>query len=81
MNDGRIKLQIFIDTSSVEVFANDGRVVITSLIFPNEPYNQIVLFSEKGSTHVSSLKLTELASIWVSNNDVTIENVRSVLTN
>jgi fructan beta-fructosidase len=65
MNDGRIKLQIFIDTSSVEVFANDGKVVITSLIFPNEPCNKIVLLSNEGSTHVPSLTLTELDSIWV----------------
>jgi fructan beta-fructosidase len=60
----RIKLQIFIDASSIEVFANDGKVVFTSLIFPNQPYEKIVLFSNEGNIRVSSLKLTELDSIW-----------------
>lgn len=60
----RIKLQIFIDASSIEVIANDGRAVFTSLIFPNQPCEKIVLFSDEGNTMVSSLKLTELDSIW-----------------
>jgi fructan beta-fructosidase len=60
----RINLQIFIDASSIEVFANDGNVAFTSLIFPNQPYEKIVLFSDEGNTLVSSLKLTELDSIW-----------------
>ncbi|MGF6952145.1 fructan beta-fructosidase [Neobacillus sp. B4I6] len=57
-------LQIIIDTSSIEVFANDGKVAFTSLIFPNQPYEKIVLFSNEGNIRVSSLKLTELDSIW-----------------
>lgn len=64
MENDRINLQIFIDTSSIEVFANDGKVAFTSLIFPNHPYEQIVLFSNEGYTKVSSLKLIELESIW-----------------
>jgi fructan beta-fructosidase len=64
MENDRLNLQIFIDASSVEVFANNGKVAFTSLIFPNQPYEQMVLFSEKGNTQVSSLKLTELDSIW-----------------
>ncbi|QIZ08187.1 hypothetical protein HFZ78_16815 [Priestia megaterium] len=64
MENNRIKLQIFLDASSIEVLANDGKVVFTSLIFPNQPYEQMVLFSEKGHTKVSSLTVTDLDSIW-----------------
>ncbi|MEH7374046.1 glycoside hydrolase family 32 protein [Neobacillus drentensis] len=64
MVDNRINLQIFIDASSIEVFANDGKVVFTSLIFSNQSYEKIVLISNEGNTQVSSLKLTELDSIW-----------------
>ncbi|NHC40515.1 glycoside hydrolase family 32 protein [Bacillus sp. MM2020_1] len=64
MEDDRIKLQIFTDASSIEVIANDGKAVFTSLIFPNQPYEKVILFSNDGKTGVSSLKLTELASIW-----------------
>ena len=34
-------MRIFIDNSSVEVFANNGEVVITSLVFPKSRYNNI----------------------------------------
>ena len=64
MEDHRIKLQVFIDASSIEVFANGGKQAITSLIFPKVPYNQLVLLSYGGNTQISSLKLTELDSIW-----------------
>jgi fructan beta-fructosidase len=64
MENNRINLQVIIDASSVEVLVNDGKVALTSLIFPKQPYEQLVLFSEEGNTSVSSLKLTELESIW-----------------
>ena len=38
-----LKLTIFVDNSSVEVFGNDGRFVQTNLVFPAEPYDRIVL--------------------------------------
>lgn len=34
-------LRFFIDKSSVEVFANDGEVVLTSLVFPKSKYNNL----------------------------------------
>ncbi len=64
MEEGKIQLQIFMDTSSIEAVANDGKAVCTSLVFPNQPYDNIVLFSNNGETHVSPLKLTSLNSIW-----------------
>lgn len=64
MENSRINLQIFIDASSIEVFANDGKVAVTSLLFPNHPYETITLFSNEGNTGVPSLTLTELDSIW-----------------
>ncbi|TFE27241.1 glycoside hydrolase family 32 protein [Cohnella luojiensis] len=64
MINNSLKLQIFIDTSSIEVFANDGKAVFTSLIFPNDPCNQIILFSNEGKTRLTSLELSKLKSIW-----------------
>lgn len=64
MDNNRIKLLVFIDTSSIEVFANDGEIAITSLLFPSELCQQLTLFSNKGSTKVPTLTLTELDSIW-----------------
>lgn len=64
LKSNQVKLQIFVDTSSIEVFANDGEVAVTTLIFPNELPSTLRLFSNEGNTNVLRLKLTELGSIW-----------------
>jgi fructan beta-fructosidase len=64
LETGKLNLQIFLDASSIEVFANDGKVALTCLIFPKGIYNQIDLFSKEGTTFVPSLNITELESIW-----------------
>lgn len=64
-----VKLEIFIDWSSVEVFANDGRVSFTNLIFPDSDSNGIELYSENGIVKVKELKLYTLDSIWEGQND------------
>lgn len=45
--NGILKLDIFVDNSIVEVFANEGRVVLTDLVFPN---------TKKGNVSISFLK-------------------------
>jgi levanase/fructan beta-fructosidase len=35
------QLRIFIDHSSIEVFDADGKMAMTNLVFPSEPYNQM----------------------------------------
>ena len=42
----RIKLQIFVDVSSVEIFVNDGEEVFTARIFTGENSNGISLFAD-----------------------------------
>ncbi|WP_078381825.1 glycoside hydrolase family 32 protein [Sutcliffiella halmapala] len=64
LKNNKLELQLFIDTSSLEVFANDGEAAFTSLVFPSKPYNQLNLFSKEGTTKLNYLKLTELDSIW-----------------
>jgi fructan beta-fructosidase len=64
MKNNRVKLQLFIDTSSIELLANDGEIAMTSLIFPSEIGKSLTLVSNEGSANVSTLKITELDSIW-----------------
>ncbi len=45
-NIDRLKLQIFVDSSSIEVFVNDGEEVFSSRIFPEEGAEKIEVFSE-----------------------------------
>jgi len=62
--DGTVQLHIFVDQSSVEVFANDGERTLTALMFPDPGSTSIELFSENGSTVVNNLRAWELRSIW-----------------
>lgn len=62
--ENKLSLQIFVDTSSIEIFANEGEVAVTSLIFPNELAQHVRFFSQEGTVNVSKLTLIELQSIW-----------------
>ncbi|MBB6734566.1 glycoside hydrolase family 32 protein [Cohnella zeiphila] len=57
----RLRLWIFVDRSSVEVFAGDGRLVMTDLIFPSGPNRSVALYSLGGDAKLSSLTLYRLA--------------------
>ncbi len=56
-NDRKISLRIYVDKSSVEVFGDEGRFVMTNLVFPNEPYNKLSISSQGGNTTVENLKI------------------------
>jgi sucrose-6-phosphate hydrolase SacC (GH32 family) len=59
-----LKFHVFVDQSSIEVFANDGQVVLTSLIFPANSSLGVQLFSLTGSVTLRCLSAWELNSIW-----------------
>ncbi|WP_019639664.1 glycoside hydrolase family 32 protein [Paenibacillus fonticola] len=44
-----IKFQLYVDTSSVEIFVNDGEEVFTSRIFPSRESTQIRFFAQGGT--------------------------------
>ena len=51
----KVNLHLFVDKSSVELFLNGGKSVITDLIFPSEPYNRINFYSKGGSCKITNL--------------------------
>lgn len=55
-----IQIRLFVDKSSIETFGEEGKFVMTNLVFPDAPYNRISFQSEDGSYKVSSLKLYKL---------------------
>ncbi len=55
-----IRLHIFVDSSSVEIFANDGLVVFTECIFPAEQSQGLELFAEGGAVILTSLDIYHL---------------------
>ncbi len=62
--NGKIRLHIFIDRSSIEVFGNDGKRVISNLIFPDREGEATEFFVNSGEVEVSSLQIYKLHSIW-----------------
>lgn len=64
LQDGRVKLHVLVDWSSVEVFANDGARVLTHRIFPDGESEGVEFFAEGGAAQLVSLDAWSLRSIW-----------------
>lgn len=62
-NRANIKLHIFVDKCSIEVFGSDGETVISNKIYPDASSLGIELFSNNGKVKVKSLDIWELGSI------------------
>ena len=58
--DKQHKLRIFVDKCSVEIFLDGGKVAMTNLVFPNEPYNSLSFYSRNGSTKVTACTFYKL---------------------
>lgn len=56
-DENRVSLRIFIDRSSIEVFGNDGKFVMTNLVFPTKPYSTLSISSRGGNAKVENLKI------------------------
>ena len=60
----RITLRILLDWSSVEVFANNGELVLSALIFPTPFGGGITIFVERGEILIHQLKIHKIRSVW-----------------
>jgi fructan beta-fructosidase len=64
--EGRIRLQVFLDRGSIEVFGNHGRVAMSIASIPAETNRSIGVFSRGGPIELHSLVVHELRSAWTS---------------
>jgi fructan beta-fructosidase len=64
LNNAWLELRVFVDKSIVEVFANNGQVVMTMQVFPDETDSGMEIFCEKGKILIKNLTLWEIKSIW-----------------
>lgn len=62
--DGKLKLEILLDRSSIEIFANDGKVVLSSNYHTTEKADGIYLFNTGGELLVEKLEIYPMKSIW-----------------
>ncbi|MGQ9632389.1 MAG: glycoside hydrolase family 32 protein [bacterium] len=62
--DGKIRLQILVDRTSIEIFGNDGRIAMPIGVIPEDGDRSLEVYTEGGITLVNSLEVYELRSIW-----------------
>lgn len=60
IEEGKISMHIFVDTCSLEVFGNDGYVVISDLIFPRAQNVRLEFYSSAGNMRLSKLEIWKL---------------------
>jgi len=60
--DGSITLRVLVDACSVEVFAADGTVVLSDLIFPAASSDGIGVFAERGGVRCTRLQVQALSA-------------------
>ena len=53
LKDGKLDLRIFLDTSSIEVFAADGTISMSALFFPRGSADRLSVSSDDGSASFS----------------------------
>ncbi|WP_108250789.1 glycoside hydrolase family 32 protein [Planctomonas deserti] len=56
--DGAYRLTVYTDRCSVEVFAEDGLVTLTDLVFPAESATAISVYASGGDAEVTDLRIT-----------------------
>jgi len=59
-----MEIRLFVDEASIEVFVDGGKLVLTDIVFPSEPYTRLELFSSNGTVKLNSGNLWSLKSIW-----------------
>ena len=60
----KVRLRIFIDRSSVEVFGNDGECVISERVFPGRASDGVELYAQGEGGRVLRLDVWSLKSVW-----------------
>jgi fructan beta-fructosidase len=64
ISGGELKLRILVDRSSIEVFADDGGIAMTNLVFPPAGARGIELYSKGGKPGAVKTDLATLGTIW-----------------
>jgi fructan beta-fructosidase len=59
----KMNITLVIDVSSIELFADDGLTVMTAIVFPSKPFQQIQ-FASPGASMVEKLSYSHLENTW-----------------
>jgi sucrose-6-phosphate hydrolase SacC (GH32 family) len=64
LTDGRLQLRLLVDRTSIETFADGGRISLTSCFLPRARENGLAVFARGGTARVKSLIVYKLKSSW-----------------
>ena len=53
-------LNVFVDKCSIEIFVNGGRIAMTNLVFPTQPYTSVKFYSDGNKAAYRNIKVCEL---------------------
>jgi fructan beta-fructosidase len=62
--DGKIRLRILVDRTSIEIFGNDGRIYMPIGVIPDDDNKSIEVFTNGGHIGISSLEVYDVKSTW-----------------
>ena len=62
--EGRIRLELLADRTSIEIFGNDGRVYMPIGVILADNSKSLEIFTKGGNTEIKSLEICELNSAW-----------------
>lgn len=62
--DGRIRLRLLVDRTSLEVFGQDGQVSMSSCFVPRARDRGLAVYAEGGAARIVSLTVHPLRSAW-----------------
>ena len=62
--NGRVTIRVLLDRPSIEIFGNNGRVVITNPRGSKGEVSTVSAFAEGGTAKLISLEVNELESVW-----------------
>ena len=63
--DGELRLHVFLDKGSIEVFGGDGRAAVSVGAIPDDDDHAIGLFSRGGEAALRTLEVYPLRSAWI----------------
>ncbi|MBK5279114.1 MAG: glycoside hydrolase family 32 protein [Bacteroidia bacterium] len=63
MKSNDVRLKLFIDIASVELFADDGTLVMTEIFFPNKPFSILKARAVKKGVNIKAMTIFPLMAI------------------
>jgi len=62
--DGKVSLRLLVDRTSIEIFANDGRIYMPMAVIPDDANHSMAVFAKGAGARVTTLTVNALKSAW-----------------